>query len=106
MTLLLDLPPDLEARINSEAARRGVPLTACVLEILDAATTSGPMPTGEVTSDPSDETGAKPPIKTLTGAQIVAKWRRKGLIGTRPDIKDSVAFVQEMRRKAAIRDWS
>jgi hypothetical protein len=42
----------------------------------------------------------------LTGAQIVQKWRQRGLIGTRPDIEDSVAFVQEMRRKAVTRDWS
>jgi hypothetical protein len=46
------------------------------------------------------------PRPLLTGAQIVQKWRQRGLIGTRPDIEDSVAFVQEMRRKAVTRDWS
>lgn len=100
MTLILDLPPDLEARINLEAARRGVPLTACVMEILEAATTPETMTT-RVIEDAEPLSGSEgavdPPRGTLTGAQIVAKWKQKGLIGTRPDIEDSVAFVSLKR---------
>jgi hypothetical protein len=110
MTLILDLPPNLEARINSEAERRGVPFTECVLEMLEAAATSEPQPTAEeksTTRSPHPpNTAAKTARGPLTGAQIVARWRARGLIGTRPEIDDSVAFVQEMRRRAVTRDWT
>ena len=64
MTLTLDLPPDLEARLNAEAARLTTP------------------------------------------AEIVAYWERYGLIGTRPDITDSLEDARQLRRKAERRDRS
>jgi hypothetical protein len=36
MTLTLDLPPDLEARLQDEAARRGVRVEEFALEILQS----------------------------------------------------------------------
>jgi hypothetical protein len=109
MTLTVDLPPELESRISSEAARRGVPVSACVLQLLEAATAPEFRPVRGAERDGSPAPSAEaeaPPRPLLTGAQIVQKWRQRGLIGTRPDIEDSVAFVQEMRRKAVTRDWS
>ena len=35
-----------------------------------------------------------------TGADLVAYWEREGLIGTRPDIKDSLEHARAIRRKA------
>ena len=37
------------------------------------------------------------------GAELVAYWKKKGLIGTRPDITDSVAYARALRRQAETR---
>jgi predicted DNA-binding antitoxin AbrB/MazE fold protein len=37
------------------------------------------------------------------GAELVAYWEKKGLIGTRPDITDSVAHARALRRQAETR---
>jgi hypothetical protein len=39
MILTLDLPPNLEARVSGEAARRGLSPADCVPEVLDTAMT-------------------------------------------------------------------
>jgi hypothetical protein len=39
-------------------------------------------------------------------AELVAYWQRPGLIGTRPDITDSLEHARTIRRKAERRDWS
>ena len=83
MTLTLDLPPDLEARVKSEAARRGVSPTECVLEVLGAAMPDGPMPT--------------------TPAELVDYWEREGVLGIwadRTDIPDSPEYARLLRRQA------
>jgi len=61
---------------------------------------------GTPAPDSGEHECTTPSTRQLTGAEIVAKWRREGLIGTRPDIEDSVEFVQQMRRQAETRDWS
>jgi len=37
------------------------------------------------------------------GAELVAYWEKKGLMGTRPDITDSVAYARALRRQAETR---
>jgi predicted DNA-binding antitoxin AbrB/MazE fold protein len=37
------------------------------------------------------------------GAELVAYWEKKGVIGTRPDITDSVAHARALRRQAETR---
>jgi len=44
MTLTLDLPPDLESRVNDEAARRGLAPADYVLELVRTATPEAPEP--------------------------------------------------------------
>ena len=39
----------------------------------------------------------------INGAELVAYWEKKGLIGTRPDITDSVAHARALRRQAETR---
>ena len=41
-----------------------------------------------------------------TGAELVAYWRRAGVIGSRPDIVDSSAHARELRRQAERRELS
>jgi predicted DNA-binding antitoxin AbrB/MazE fold protein len=38
-----------------------------------------------------------------SGAELVAYWEKKGVIGTRPNITDSVAHARALRHQAEIR---
>ena len=81
MTLTLDLPKEVEAKLSAEAERLGLSLQDYVLQLLSSM-----------------------PAKSLSGAELVTYWDREGLFGTRPDITDSVAFAQENRRRAGTRN--
>jgi hypothetical protein len=83
MTLMLELPPELEARLNSEAARRGLSPADCVLEVLDSTMPDAPLPTSP--------------------AELVEYWEREGVLGIwadRTDIPDSPEYARELRRRA------
>jgi hypothetical protein len=80
LTLTLELPPDLKRRLSAEATRLGLPLETYALRLL------GDQP------EPSD--------RPTNGAELVAYWRREGVIGSRPDIEDSQAFARKVRRQA------
>lgn len=108
MTLTLELPPDLEARLNAEAARRGVSPAECALEVLDG-TISQAEPTVEDEIRAALDvilTGTWPEgePRPTTPAEVVAYWERHGLIGTRPEIKDSLEHARALRRKAERQD--
>jgi hypothetical protein len=110
MTVTLDLPPDLEERLKSEAARRGLSPSGYLLELVKSTVPEAPpaeavaesLETGSILSEPWPEDEPRP----TTGAELVAYWERHGLIGTRPDITDSLEHARELRRKAERRDWS
>jgi hypothetical protein len=110
MTLTLDLPPDLEARVHSEAARRGVSATDYILDLVRSATPEAPVADDALTLEEVEDlmpgTWPEDEPRPTNGAELVAYWERHGLLGTRPDIKDSLEYVREMRRKAERRDWS
>lgn len=80
MTLTLELPQDLERRLTVEATRLGLPLEKYALRLLHEA--------------PKAET------RLSTGAEVVAYWRREGVIGSRPEIEDSQAHARAVRRQA------
>lgn len=80
MTLTLELPADLEARLEAEAARSGVPLEQYALGLLGGNRERGPLPSN--------------------GAELVDFWRREGVIGSRPDIADSLLHARAIRRQA------
>ncbi len=81
MTLTLELPHDLERKLSAEARRLGLPLEKVALRHLHEAPAAA-------------ETGPR------DGAELVAYWRREGVIGSRPDIEDSQAHAREIRRQA------
>jgi hypothetical protein len=86
MTLTLDLTPDLEERLNAEAARLGLTPSEYAIQVLQKETPAAPMPT--------------------TGAELVAYWEREGIIGIwadRTDIPDSPEYARELRRRAETR---
>ena len=80
MTLTLDLPKDLEHRLTAEATRLGLPIEQYALRLL------GDVP--------------KADRQPANGAELVAFWRREGLIGSRPDIEDSQAHARRIRHRA------
>jgi hypothetical protein len=61
MTLTLELPHDLEHRLTTEAARLGLPVEQYALRLL------GDLPKVE--------------DRPTNGAELVAFWRREGVIG-------------------------
>lgn len=82
MPLTLDLPGDLERTLNAKAACLGVPVAEYAVQIL-------------AKSQSIDELR-----EIRTGADLVAFWERNGVIGSRPDIVDSVEHARGLRAQA------
>lgn len=80
MTLTLELPQELEQKLSTEASRLGLPLEQYALRLLG-----------------DDSTLER---RLRNGAEVVAHWRSKGVIGSRPDIQGSQAHAREIRRQA------
>lgn len=80
MSLVLELPSELETELAAEAARRGLPLTDYAVRLLAA--------------------GLRPIPVTRTGPELLAYWQSEGLIGTRPEIADSQAHARALREQA------
>jgi hypothetical protein len=79
MSLVIDLPPELETELAAEAARLGLPLPAYVLRLLAEGRIASSAP--------------------RTGADLVAYWQGEGLVGTRLDIADSAAHARGLREQ-------
>jgi hypothetical protein len=80
MSLVLELPPELETELAAEAARLGLPLSEYALRVLAGGRNLGP------------------PLRN--GAELVAYWQTEALVGTRPDVPDSVAHARDLREQA------
>ena len=80
MSLVLNLPPELETELAAEAAQLGLPLPDYVLRLLAGGRASSPAP--------------------RTGAELVAYWQGEGLVGTRPEITDALAHARALREQA------
>jgi hypothetical protein len=84
MSLVLDLPPELETELVAEASRSGLPVPEYVVRILVA--------------------GRIPDALPRTGSDLVAYWQSEGLVGSRPDIRDSLEHARAIRGQAERRD--
>ncbi len=80
MSLVLELPPELEAALSSEAADLGLPLSEYALRLLAGVETKRAMPG--------------------SGAELVSYWQSEKLVGTRPDIADSCTHARQAREEA------
>ncbi len=91
MTITLELPPVMSARLEEEAAKREKPVEEYALSLLERFMPSpAPMP------------------ELKTGADVVAFWRANGLIGDwadREDIGDSLEYARSLRRQAETRSY-
>ena len=86
MSILVDLPPELEAQLAEEAARLKLPLSDYVVRILTNGGPSESMPN--------------------CGAELVEYWRKAGVIGSRSDISDPAVHARQIRRDAENRKQS
>lgn len=80
MSLVLDLPAELESELAAEASRLGLPLPEYVLRLLAVGRAPNPAP--------------------RTGTELLDYWKGEGLIGTRPEIADSSAHARTLREQA------
>jgi hypothetical protein len=83
MTLVLNLPSELERELVREAAQLGLPLSDYAIQLLAA--------------------GREPRSLPRTGADLIDYWRNEGLIGTRPEIMDSPSHARALRQSAQSR---
>ena len=93
MPLTLDLPPDVATSLAAEAERRG---TTPELLALDAVRRALPSRLDGI----SDEQVAADAAAVRTGADLVGYWRKYGLIGTRRDIADPIAYARQLREQS------
>jgi hypothetical protein len=84
MSLVLELPLELEKELGREAAHLGLSLSEYALRVLAAGRVPGPPP--------------------RNGAELVAYWQGAGLIGTRPEIADVPQHARTIRQKARRRE--
>jgi hypothetical protein len=85
MSIVINLPNELERTIAAEAAKAGMTVSDYVADRLAKATA------GTATG----ETKVR-----LTGAALVQRWRDLGLIGYRSDITDPDAHSRRLREEA------
>lgn len=83
MSIQLELPPELESELSTEALRLNLPLSEYILRVLSIR---------KVLSNPPK-----------TGAELVAYWQSEGVINSRPDITDSQLYARNLRHQAETR---
>lgn len=86
MSIVIDLPHELEQKLTVEASSRGLPLEAYVLEVL--------------------ANGGKMHAAIEGGSALVAYWQQEGLVGTRTDVVDSQQHARAIRSEAEHRGRS
>lgn len=80
MSLMLDLPSELETELASEAAGLGIPLSEYALRLIAAGR------------------GTRAALRT--GAELLGYWQGEGLVGTRSEIADSQVHARALREQA------
>ncbi|MFB2877550.1 hypothetical protein [Floridanema aerugineum] len=84
MSINVDLPPELESELSTEASQLNLPLSEYILRVLSMR--------GSIANPPKN------------GAELVAYWQSEGVINSRPDITDSQAYSRQLRHDSQTRD--
>ncbi len=93
MSLTLDLPPEVDAALAAEAERRGTTPEALAVDAVRRALPS-------LLDGVSDDQVAADAAAVRTGADLVAYWRKYGLMGCRRDIADPIAYARQLRERS------
>jgi len=83
MSLVINLPPELESELSAEAERLRLSLSEYAVRLL---------------------AGQFAGVTPRNGAELVSYWEREGLIGTRPDISDPALHSRALREQAEKRE--
>lgn len=84
MNINLNLPPELENKLHSEASRLNLPLSEYILRIFFTRKVIDNLP--------------------KTGAELVTYWQNEDVINSCPDITDSQVYARELRHQAETRE--
>ena len=84
MNIKIELPPELEDELSTEASQLKLPLVEYILRVL------------------SFRPFLQNPPKT--GMELVAYWESVGVVGSRPDIADSQEHARRLRSQAENRE--
>lgn len=84
MSLVVELPSELEAELETEASQAGLSLPDYVVRLV--------------------QLGRVAPTGPQSGSELLAYWQREGLVGSRPDIADSAAHARTLRQQAETRE--
>ncbi|MBK1986971.1 hypothetical protein A0J48_005345 [Sphaerospermopsis aphanizomenoides BCCUSP55] len=84
MNINLNLSPELEHELYTEAEKLNLPLSEYILRILSTRKSVDILP--------------------KTGAELVKYWENEGVINSRPDITDSQVYARELRHQAETRE--
>ncbi len=79
MSLVLELPPELESELAAQAADAGIPLSEYALRLLAGQS-------------------SRPALRS--GAELLDYWKAEGLVGTKPEIVDAPAHARVLREQA------
>jgi hypothetical protein len=80
LSINLELPPELEHELNTEASQLNLTLSEYIIHLISARTIL-----------------VNPP---KTGVELVAYWQSEGIINSRTDITDSQAYARNLRHEA------
>lgn len=86
MSITLDLPKKLEAKLSAQASCAGMSVSDYVLRVLS-----------------EDKI---PIVKIRNGAELMSYWTAEGVVGSRKDIKNSAQHAWTVRRRAETRKSS
>ena len=84
MTIMLELPPEIEAKLKAEAVQNATSIDKYALNLIEEGLMAEP-------------------ANFKTGAEVVAYWMKHGLIGIwadREDIGESVEYARKLRQQA------
>lgn len=86
MTLVLNLPPEIESRITGEAGRQGISESELVIQVLEDRFPAESVP--------------------KTPREAVDAWERQGILGSWGDERfDSPELVRRLRTEGAFHIW-
>lgn len=77
MSIILELPPELESELAAEADRLQIPLSEYAVRVLLTGRSSDPPP--------------------KNGAELLRYWENAGVVGSRPDIVDPAEHARLLR---------
>ena len=98
MTFTIDLPPETVARLQEKATAQGLDAAEYARRVLEADLPA-PSPTEDVRRMIGQALSEELQAKPRTGAEAIAYWKQKGVLGLFADRPPTAEFARELRRQ-------